>query len=58
MSSQGPSWTARAMSALGTVLAVAVAGRLAWELLSPLAGPLLAMTLLCALVLWIRRRRW
>lgn len=46
------------MSALGTVLAVAVAGRLAWELLSPLAGPLLAMTLLCALVLWIRRRRW
>lgn len=58
MSRQGPTWTARAMSAVGTVLAVAVAGRLAWELLSPLFGPLLAITVLCAMVLWVRHRRW
>lgn len=58
MSGPGPSWTARAMSAVGTVLAVAVAGRVAWELLSPLVGPLLIITVLCAAVLWFQRRRW
>jgi hypothetical protein len=46
------------MSAVGTVLVVAVAGRLAWELLSPLVGPLVGVAVLCALALWLRRRRW
>ena len=58
MNGTGPSWTANAMSAVGTVLVVAVVGRLAWELLSPLVAPLLGISVLCALALWIRRRRW
>jgi hypothetical protein len=46
------------MSAVGTVLAVAAVGRLVWELLSPLVGPLLVIAVVCGLVLWIQRRRW
>jgi hypothetical protein len=51
--------TARALSAVTTVLVVAVGARLAWELMRPLLGPLLVLVMLLGvLALAVRRRRW
>jgi hypothetical protein len=51
--------TARALSAVTTLLVVAVGARLIWELLHPLVGPLLVLVILLAIVaMVVRRRRW
>lgn len=57
MSGDGQPWTARTMTAAGTLLAVAVAGRLAWEILSPLAAPLLVITVVCVALTRLWRQR-
>lgn len=54
----GSSWTAKAMTAAGTLVVVAVAGRLVWEILSPLAGYLLVIAIVGAALLKWSGRNW
>ncbi len=57
MNNPGPSLVGRVLAAVITVLVVAAAARLAWELLSPLTGPLIVASTLLG-ILWLMLRRF
>lgn len=59
MSSSPQSLISRALTAVTTLVIVAVGARLVWELLRPALGLLLVLAgLLVVLGLALRRRRW
>jgi hypothetical protein len=50
------SWKSQAVAGLGVVLAVAIVGRAAWELLAPLVPVVITLLLLCSIFWFIFRR--